>query len=392
MAKKIAVLGATGTLGKLALEVIRKNDDKFKATVLTANKNVELVAKQAKEFKPEVVCLTGVKENSEIKAMFEKGTTLLFGEDSLREVCEKSLCDMAFIAVVGICGLPALVRCIQNDISIALANKESFVCGGKVIRSMIDKNKANVIPVDSELSAIFQCLCSKYDTKDLKRIILTASGGPFRTFKKARIYNATVSEALNHPNWSMGKKITVDSATMMNKGLEVMETRWLFNVEPEKIEVIIHPQSIIHSMVEYINASVMAQMSATSMTLPIQYAFSYPDRLGAQVESLDFKKLGSLSFEAPDFNRFPSIKLAYDALDAGTAACVALNAANEVAVEMFLQGKIPLGKIYELTNESTEKFAAKTCDSIEDISYIDSLARKFIENTYGSNTLKNYRF
>ncbi len=383
MKKKIAILGSTGTLGVLALEIIKDNPHLFEVAALTAHTNTALALAQAHEFKPKLVCFTGREYDQQIAKSMPKGTEALFGQQSLEAACSGAGADFALIAVVGIAGLPALISCIKNNMGIALANKEALVCGGHIVRRMLDEKKMQLLPVDSELSAIFQCLGGHYATGCVRRILLTASGGPFRKSAPEELYRATPAQALRHPNWSMGKKITVDCATMVNKALEVMETRWLFDIEPEKIEIVVHPQSIIHSMVEYKNGAVLAQLSPTDMKLPIQYAFSWPEKLPSAVGYLDFAKLKQLEFEAPDTKRFPVLKLAYDCLRAGGGACTVLNGANEAAVELFLNEKRPMGRITELIMLALDKYSGEKCDTIKEVYGLDQSVRKFIRNVCG---------
>jgi 1-deoxy-D-xylulose-5-phosphate reductoisomerase len=376
--KKIAILGSTGTLGVHALEIIEDNPQLFKAEVLTAHKNATLAIAQANKFKPRLVCFNGLDYDKNIVDQMPKGTEVLFGKDSMRMACSDGRIDFAFISVVGIAGLPALVECINNNLQIALANKESLVCGGHIIRKMMDNKETHLLPVDSELSAVFQCLHGNFETRCVRRILLTASGGPFRKSTMEEIYNAKPEQALKHPNWSMGKKITVDCATMVNKALEVMETRWLFDIQQKKIEVVIHPQSIIHSMVEYKNGAVMAQLSPTNMKQPIQYAFSWPDKLPSAVGYLDFKSLKMLEFEEPDTTRFPALKMAYECLNAGGGASTIFNGANEAAVEAFLDGKLPMGKIIELIQVALDKYSGENCDTIEEVYDLDNRVKEYI--------------
>ena len=307
------------------------------------------------------------------------GTKAQFGRRSLARACTDDGADFAFIAVVGISGLPALVECIKNGMGIALANKEALVCGGHIAAKMLEERHQKILPVDSELSAIFQCLGGKWDLQDVRRILLTGSGGPFRQSTPEEIYNATPEQALRHPNWRMGRKITVDSATMINKTLEVIETHWLFDLDPEKIDVVIHPQSLVHSMVEYKNGSVMAQLSPTDMKQSIQYAFSWPERLPSAVGYLDFARMKKIEFEAPDYERFPGLKLGYDCLKHGGGASVILNGANEAAVELFLQHAIPMGKIVELISDALDKFSDTTCDTIEEVYELDARVKGYVK-------------
>jgi 1-deoxy-D-xylulose-5-phosphate reductoisomerase len=388
--KRIAVLGSTGTLGRNALQIIEKNPSEFEVAALTANSNTELIIEQAHKFRPKIVAFTGRRFDIGIEKRLPPETKVVYGNESLKAACGESGANFAFIAVVGIAGLPALMECIDKNLPVALANKEALVCGGPIVKSKLNEKKMNILPVDSELSAIFQCLNGQYDTTDVRRLILTASGGPFRQSTPEKIYYARVKDALCHPNWRMGKKITVDCATMMNKGLEVIEARWLFDIPPEKIDIIVHPQSIIHSMVEYKNGAILAQMSPTNMKQPIQYAFSWPKRLPSAVDYLDLAKVRSLTFEAPDFKRFPSMRLAYECLAAGNGACVVLNSANEAAVEMFLDEKFHMGRIYELVCDALDKFSGEKCDTIEEVYELDKNTRRFVHELHKKESMIYY--
>ena len=374
--RKISVLGSTGTLGVQALQIIKISPD-MEVGALTCHTNVRLLAQQAKEFSPGLVCITGLAASDDVVSLFPKGTQVLFGAESLKFACAADVCETAIIAVVGIAGLPSLYECIMNGIGVALANKEALVCGGSIIRKLLDAHGTHLTPVDSEHSAIFQCLNGTYDVSNVERIILTASGGPFLNWTKEQIETATVEQALNHPNWHMGRKITVDSASLMNKGLEVMEAHWLYKVPADRIDVLVHPQSIVHSMVEFKDASIIAQLSTPNMKLPIQYALNCPERKERAIERLDLSKVSALTFLHPDFDRFPCLKLAYDALKTGDNACIGLNAANEVAVEKFLNHEIPFGRIYEIAAAGTEKAAQMKCGGMQDIFEIDGFIRQF---------------
>ena len=311
--KRVTILGATGSIGTQALDVISRNKEEFSVTALTAENNIDLLVEQANLYHPKAVAFTGSTKNEKLESSLPQGTKVFYGESGLKDICTDIETDIVLISVVGIAGLTALETCIKNGIQVALANKEALVCGGRVIRDLLNQKQAKLHPVDSELSAIFQCLNNGYETESVRRIILTASGGPFRQWKKNEIEQATVKDALNHPNWNMGAKVTVDSATLMNKGLETMETRWLFDVPPEKIDVIIHEKSIVHSMVEFTDGSIIAQMGVTDMRQPIQYALGYPKRYSAPAGFLDLTAQ-PLAFYPPDIDKFPCLKLALEAL------------------------------------------------------------------------------
>ena len=375
--KKITILGATGSIGTQALDVISRNEAEFKVVGLTAENNIDLLIEQANQFHPEAVALTGADKSDKLEGGLPSGTKVFYGKAGLERICAEIEADMVLISVVGIAGLTALETCIKNGIQVALANKEALVCGGRVIRDLLDEKGAKLYPVDSELSAIFQCLNNGYETESIRRIILTASGGPFRKWDKNDIAQATVGDALKHPNWNMGAKVTIDSATLMNKGLEMMETRWLFDVPPEKIDVIIHEKSIVHSMVEYTDGSIIAQMGITDMRQPIQYALGFPKRYDAPAGYLDLTAQ-NLAFYPPDRDKFPCLNLAQEALkDDGGALAVVLNAANEIAVQRFLNEEYKLGNIAYIVENAMEKFKGKKIKSVSEIIEIDEQVRAY---------------
>ncbi len=370
--KKIAILGSTGSIGQSALSVIGSHADKFEITALTAHTNISLLKKQIAEFKPSYVALTG---ECGFYADFPDFVTVKTGQDSVFEACLGA--DIVLLAIMGIAGLPAFEFCLNNRIPVALATKEAMVCGGRAARELMDKTGTPVLPVDSELSAIWQCLDG--NTKgDVKRILLTASGGPFREWTKERIAKAGVSDALNHPNWSMGKKITVDCATLANKGLEIMETRWLFDMSPEQITVVVHPESIIHSMVEFKDNAILAQLGDKDMRIPILHALSYPERLENCEPSLDIFGLGALHFERPDTGKFPCLALAYEAVKNDGALQLVFNSANEIAVELFLQGKIAFAEIYSMIERAMKSFSDVKVSSFADVYGLDKEVRSFL--------------
>ncbi len=336
--KKIAILGSTGSIGTQALDVIRKNKDLFKIKALTAGKNKNLLMEQIKEFSPEIVAVADEKDAEEIKRKTNH-IEVLFGKEGINTVAKDSDSDMLLNALVGMMGLVPTYYAIQAGKDIALANKETLVTGGSIIMEAALGRRVSILPVDSEHSAIFQCLRGN-NPKEIRRIILTASGGPFRGYSIKQLNNVKVEDALKHPNWNMGRKITIDSATMMNKGLEVIEASWLFDIHCDKIDVIVHPQSIIHSMVEYKDRSIMAQLGVPDMRVPIQYAFSFPHRLSNDFKTLDFNAITKLTFEEPDKEVFKCLQLAYDAIKQGGSYPIVLNAANEVLVNLFLEKKI----------------------------------------------------
>ncbi len=371
--KNIVILGSTGSIGKNALEIARRFPEEFKVIGLSANKNVSLIKKQIEEFKPEFVCITSKEGYEQLKKNInyrEHGFKLLSGEKGLTQLVKIEKVDIVLIAVVGFSGFLPTVEALKQNKTVALANKESLVVGGEII-SKIKSGK--IIPVDSEHSAIFQCLRGE-NIEEVKRLILTASGGAF--FKRSidDFKNITVKEALKHPNWSMGPKITVDSSTMMNKGLEVIEAHYLFKIPPEKIEVVIHPQSIIHSMVEFVDGSIISQMGITDMKLPIGFALFYPGRKNLKNKNLDLFKVSPLEFFPPDFKKFPCLKLAFEALKSETSDTIVLNSANEVAVESFLKEEIRFSQIPIIIEKTLNKVNSFKVKEVEDVMKLHTIS------------------
>ncbi len=371
--KRIAILGSTGSIGTQALDIIEKNPDKYKVVALTCNSSVDKLREQIKKFSPEIAA-TGSKEDRDRLAKEFPGTEILWGDDGLVEAacCD---CDMVLNSLLGISGLVPTYHAIRNGTDIALANKETLVTGGELIMSEAKRRGVKILPVDSEHSAIFQCLQGNADNR-IKRILLTASGGPFRGYTAEQLQKVTLQQALLHPRWNMGSKITIDSATMMNKGFEVIEARWLFDVAPGQIQVLVHPQSIVHSMVEFEDTSVLAQMGLPDMRVPIGYAFSYPDRLAYDFPSLDLFEIGQLSFEKPDMDVFKCIRFAYEALKTGGSFPVVLNGANEVLVGLFLENKIKFTDIQNTLEEVLNHHNPEYNLNLEGILEIDKEARK----------------
>jgi len=377
MKRAISILGSTGSIGKQALEVVEKLHGRFNVFGLAAGKNIELLKKQIIKFNPQVVSV-----ESEIDAckLYKdiKHVEILWGKEGLRQIAENTKNDIVLIAVTGLNGLEPTISAIKNGINVALANKETLVSAGNIVTKLAKEKNVKIIPVDSEHSAIYQCINSRESSK-IKRIILTASGGPFRTSTLEEIHNATVKNTLAHPKWSMGDKITVDSATLMNKGLEVIEAYWLFNVDYSNIEVIIHPQSVMHGAVEFLDGSVISQMGLPSMHIPIQYALSFPETFeGIKTGSLDFTQITGLEFEKPDFERFPCLKLAYEAGIKGGTYPAALNAINEEAVFAFLKGEIRLTDIAKIVSKGLEQHNNIVNPSYEEILDADKEARHFV--------------
>lgn len=370
----VLILGSTGSIGVSTLDVIRNFNDKFKVFALTVNSNTELLKKQIEEFKPEVVVVrNGVKAN-ELKTKI-KNCEILTGDSGLIEVTKNGNYDILLSALVGFAGLAPTIEGIKRGKRIALANKETLVAAGEIVIKLAKEFNSEIIPVDSEHSAIFQCLVGE-KLKSIDKLILTASGGPFLQKSKKELENVTVKEALNHPNWNMGNKITIDSATMMNKGLEVIEAHWLFGLSKNKIDVVIHPQSIVHSMVKFVDGNIKAQLSLPDMKLPIQYALTYPERLPSNFVNTHFPTLGKLTFFEPDFDKFKCLKLAFDAMEqGGTSPCI-LNAANEIAVEKFLSNQISFNQIPELILFALNKIESKTIFTQETILECDLKTRE----------------
>lgn len=352
--KNIAILGSTGSIGTQALDIISNYPDKFKAIVLTANNNWELLVEQALKFLPHKVVIANTEHYDNVKeALKDKEIEVKAGKESIAEVVRYQPVDIVLTAMVGYSGLIPTVNAIESGKTIALANKETLVVAGEIITGLAKKYHTPILPVDSEHSAIFQCLVGEVRSS-LRKILLTASGGPFRKLKKEELQKVTVKDALNHPNWSMGKKVTIDSASMMNKGFEMIEARWLFDCNPDNIEILVHPQSIVHSMVEFCDGSIKAQLGVPDMHIPIQYALGYPERLPASDRFLDWSEVNKLTFEKPDYDKFPLLKLAFSAIqEGGNMPCI-LNAANEVAVRAFLEEKVKFVEIPEIV-ESTMK-------------------------------------
>ena len=373
-AKQIAILGSTGSIGTQALEVIRTYPDRFEVYALTANNQVDLLIKQAREFLPEAVIIGNKELYPKLKEALEDLPIKVYaGMESIAQIVESEPIDMVLAAMVGYAGLLPTMRAIQAGKAIALANKETMVVAGEIINELALKHRVPIFPVDSEHSAIFQCL-EMYNP--IEKILLTASGGPFRRTALHDLANVTKKEALKHPNWDMGAKITIDSASMMNKGFEVIEAKWLFNLKPEQIEVVVHPQSIIHSMVQFQDGSIKAQLGLPDMKLPIQFAFSYPERLQTNYPRVDFRQYASLTFEEPDLKRFRNLQLAYKALAKGGSMPCVLNAANEIAVDAFLKDRIgflEMSDLIEKTMALTEFIEKPTYD---DYVAVDTAARQ----------------
>lgn len=385
--RKISIIGSTGSIGTQALEVIEKLQDKFEIIALAGGKNVELLKQQAEKFKPKFVCHNSSSPLEGEGRISTRGTSvrnsgegykILTGTEGLEEICSNKENDIILVACSGKIGLKPTLKAIENGIDIALANKETLVMAGDIVMEAAKKHGVKIIPVDSEHCAIHQCI---KDINQVDKLIITASGGPFLHKSIEEMKNATVKEALAHPRWNMGKKITVDSATLMNKGLEIIEAHHLFGFDYDDIEVVVHPQSIVHSAIEYKDGSVIAQLGLPSMHIPIQYAITYPERYeGIKSKSFSFAEIARLDFEAPDFEKFPTVKLAYKAGKLGGTATACLNAANEEAVFAFLDGKIKLYQIYEITKKIFDEHEVIKNPTIDEIFDVDSKIREKTKN------------
>ena len=378
--KKICILGSTGSIGTQALDVIRQHQELFDVHTLTAYNNAQLLIQQAREFQPDSVVIVREDLYQEVsEALASLPIKVYTGSHSLCEVVTHSEIDIVLTAMVGFAGLRPTIAAINAKKTIALANKETLVVAGELICNLALQNKVPILPVDSEHSAILQSLTGEGDNK-IEKILLTASGGPFRTFTREQMKNVTPAQALRHPNWEMGAKITIDSATLMNKGFEMIEAKWLFDISPEKIEVVVHPESIIHSAVQFEDGSVKAQLGVPDMRLPIQYAFTYPARLHLNGDRLDLFKLGAMHFEPADMERFPCLRLSYEAIrTGGTAPCV-LNAANEIVNLAFREGEISYPMIAEIIEKTMQAIAVIHNPTLEQLIETDEQARAFALN------------
>ena len=378
MKKKITIYGSTGSVGKSTLDVLCCHLDKFELVGLTINKNYKELLKQVKIHKPKVVA---IKDYDAFKKFSSENSdedlTILSGKDSLVDILEFEV-DFVMAGIVGSAGLLPVIEAAKKGIDIGLANKESLVCSGNILKKILINNKSNILPIDSEHNAIFQVFEGS-NINEIEKIILTASGGPFRGKQKHELMNITPGEAVLHPNWKMGKKISVDSATLMNKGLEFIEAHYLFDMPISKIEVLVHPQSIVHSCVEYSDGSVLAQMGTPDMKTPIAYALGYPKRISAPIKKLDLAFLSDLSFQKPDNNTFPALNLAINAIKTGGSAPAILNASNEIAVEAFLENKIPFLSITKIVDLTLNKSNICEITSIEEVLDVDIQARIIAE-------------
>ncbi|WP_224982791.1 1-deoxy-D-xylulose-5-phosphate reductoisomerase [Geomonas agri] len=382
--KNLTILGSTGSIGVSTLEVVAAHPDKFRVVALTAGSNLELLKQQIETFKPDLVSvLTADKAKALSRSLGGKKPQIMHGVEGLIAAATAADTTMVVAAIVGAAGLVPTAAAIMAGKDVALANKETLVTAGHLIMKMVRDKGVRLYPVDSEHCAVFQSMAG-HRTEDIAKVILTASGGPFLNWGKEKLAGATVADALNHPNWSMGKKITVDSASMMNKGLEVIEARWLFDIPVERIAVNIHPQSIVHSMVEYVDGSVMAQLGVPDMKGPIAYALTYPGRVASGVKPLDLTALSGLTFFNPDTDRFPALKLAYDAVQAGESMPAVMNAANEIAVESFLSGRIGFMAISQTIAKVMDLHTPRSLHSIEEVLEADRWGRRTAKEVLGT--------
>lgn len=380
----LAVLGSTGSIGTQTLEIVRLFPDRFRVQALTARSNATLLAEQAREFRPDYVVI-GTPEKRAVleEALSGTGTEVLAGEAALQEVAALESVDVTVAAVVGFAGLRPVLAALKAGHTVALANKETMVVAGALVNEVLDRHDGTLLPVDSEHSAILQCLAGESE-RAVEELVLTASGGPFRTRPAHTFEQITRQEALDHPNWSMGEKITIDSATMMNKGLEVIEARWLFDLSPERIRVLVHPQSIVHSLVTFQDGATKAQLGVPDMKVPIQYALSYPERWPAPHERIDWTTLQGLDFALPDVEKFPCLQLAYDALEAGGTRPATLNAANEQAVALFLREQIGFTEIPALVEEAVACDDGPAQPGLDALIEADAAARRCVLERTGT--------
>ena len=380
MTKKLSILGSTGSIGENTLLVADNLGEQIDILYLSANRNVERLIDQAQNYHPKAVAIVDEEAGKEVTGALNNQIEVLTGREGLLELAGRDDVDIVMNGLVGSAGMEPTLRSVEAGVDVALSNKESLVMAGSIIDEAKQRSGAKIFPVDSEHSAIWQCLAGE-DMADVRKIILTGSGGPFRTKNVETFINITPKEALNHPNWDMGNKITIDSATMMNKGLEVIETYWLFGLKADEIDIVVHPQSIIHTMVEFVDRSIKAQLGVPDMKIPIQYALTYPRHSAAQWEELDFIKTGQLTFEAPDLEKFPCIKLAYEALRAGGSTPAVLNVANEQAVYNFLDGKIKFPAIPTIIEKACAEHHYIAEPTLEDLLELEIWATNFV-NAY----------
>jgi 1-deoxy-D-xylulose-5-phosphate reductoisomerase len=387
VSKRVAILGSTGSIGCSTLEVIRHLGAPYRAAALGAHRQVEKLAEQAKEFSPGAVALVDETRVDELRSLLGPGGPRIFtGVDGLVELAQQDDVDIVVAAVVGAAGLPAALAAVRAGKTLALANKEALVVAGSLLIPEARRRGVALLPVDSEHSAIFQAMCCGR-AQEVRRVVLTASGGPFRNAPLETIHNATPADALNHPTWRMGSKVTIDSATMFNKALELIEACWLFDLRPEQVQIVVHPESVVHSMVEFIDGSVIAQLSPPDMRTPIQYALTYPQRAGGCSRRMDWSKMHALHFQPPDLVRFPALRLAYEVAEAGGTAGAVLNAANEVAVAAFMGGKIAFGEICGIVETTISQHRVQRSPTLDDLLEADGWARHAAEFAVASRVM-----
>jgi 1-deoxy-D-xylulose-5-phosphate reductoisomerase len=372
--KRITILGSTGSIGRSTLDVIEQNSEEFRVVALTAGRNIDLFERQIRSFKPEIAAVADKKTAAALRRRI-RSVEILAGEEGISAVASYGDSDFVVSSIVGSAGLLPTLAAIRAGKSVGLANKETLVVAGELVMHEARRNGVRIIPVDSEHCAVFQCLAG-YRKSEIRRIILTASGGPFFNRRREELGNIRAKDALKHPNWSMGRKITIDSATLMNKGFEVIEACWLFGIPPEKVDVLIHPQSIVHSMVEFRDRTCLAQMSVPDMRGPIAYALSYPRRLDDPIGGLELDRIGSLTFRKPDTRKFPCLSYAYEAIRSGGTVPAVLNAANEVAVKAFLDDRIRFNDIPVIIRKTIDGHTAKKNAALEDVLTVDGWARR----------------
>lgn len=375
--KRITILGSTGSIGRSTLDVISRNSSQFKAVALVAGKNVDLLEEQIRAFRPDVAAVAD-EQTAEDLSRRVSGVRVLFGPDGVNQAAAYESADLVISAIVGSAGLLPTITAVRAGKDIGLANKEALVMAGSIVMQEAKCSGIRIIPVDSEHSAVYQCLEGR-KKEEIKRIVLTASGGPFVNREKHELAGITAEDALKHPNWSMGRKISIDSATLMNKGLEVIEACWLFDVDPDRVDVLIHPQSIVHSMVEFRDRTFLAQMSMPDMRAPIAYALSWPERLDTPIHGLELDKIGNLTFKKPDHDGFPCLSYAYEAIRAGGTVPAVLNAANEVAVHAFLDRRIGFNDIPAVIRRTVREHTTKTSPALQDVLNADEWARETTE-------------
>ncbi|MGI6373027.1 MAG: 1-deoxy-D-xylulose-5-phosphate reductoisomerase [Caldicoprobacterales bacterium] len=383
MVKRIAIIGSTGSIGTQALDIISDYPDQFEVKALVVHQNIDLLQLQIENYQPDTVVVVDRNQAHKLSQRLSgKKIAIKAGMEAITELVTRADIDVVLMAIVGIAGLEPTIAALRAGKTIALANKEVMVVGGHIINNLVKQFNGRVIPVDSEHSAVFQAIQGCKNPNEIRKIILTASGGPFRGYDRDMLRNITPEDALRHPNWKMGNKITIDSATLMNKGLEVIEAKWMFNVDLKSIEVVIHPQSVVHSMVEFIDGTVIAQMGVPDMRIPILYALTHPNRFRTKLDTLDLTKIGSLTFEEPDLDTFPCLSLAYEALKIGGTMPTALNAANEVAVNLFLEGRLAFSQIPIIIERAMASHRIIKDPQIDDVLNADKEIRRGINYRY----------